>query len=313
VGRLKPLALILGVVLIFTSVCGAVRFKIYEVKDGDTLWTISERFYGSPYYWYFIWEANKTKVKNPHWIYPGQDLKIPPREWINKQLGIKKVEKPRKPLLHWEEQVFIHYITKNLPPRFGVLESDIYDKDKTLFSQGDTVGFKILDQSKVKPGRVYLVYRVGERVKDPYSGKDLGYYVSNIGLIKVMKIVNGHAMGRVVKTTSSLMGGDAVTAFEMPEPIYEFKDAKGNISARIVSVVEDKAAADLLDFVFLNVGKESHLKPGDVLYAYQEPYNVKLARLLVLKVTEDATTCMVGKVKRILMVGDKVTTKERLK
>ncbi len=311
--KLTGLTFIAIFMLVFSLPCGAVKFKIYEVREGDTLWTISERFYGTPYYWYFIWEANKTKVKNPHWIFPGQDLKIPPHEWIKKQLEVVKVEKPKKPLLHWEQQVFIHYITKKLPPKFGILESDIYDRDKTLFSQGDMVGFKILDKGEVKPGKIYLVYRVGEWMKDPYTGKDLGYYVSNIGLIKVVKIVDGYALSKVLKTTASLMGNDIVTAFEMPDPIYEFKDAKGNISARIVSLIEDKATADLLDLVFLNIGERSNLKPGDVLYAYQDPYRVKLAKLLVIKVAEEATTCMVGKVKRILVVGDKVTTNERLK
>ncbi len=291
----------------------AIKFKIYEVKSGDTLWSISNRFYGSPFYWYFIWEANKTKVKNPHWIFPGQDLKIPPREFVKARLKGLKIEKPKKPLLHWEQQVFIDYITKNLPPKFGILQSEIYDIDKTLFSQEDLVGMKILNKTEIKPGKIYLIYRVGDFIKDPYTGRKLGYFISNIGLVKVIKVIGDYALCKVLKTTASLMSGDIATSFEMPEPIYQFKDAKGELSARIVALVEDKATADLLDMVFLNVGRDSNLKNGDVLYVYQKPYNVIVGKLLVIKVAEDATTCLVGKIKRILVVGDYVATKDSLK
>ena len=48
---------------------------IYTVKQGDTLWGISQRFIKDPYYWPNLW-SNNPDIGNPHLIYPGQKLRI---------------------------------------------------------------------------------------------------------------------------------------------------------------------------------------------------------------------------------------------
>lgn len=49
----------------------------YTVKSGDSLWAISDRFYGDPHKWPRIADANN--LRNPSLIKPGQRLTIPPR------------------------------------------------------------------------------------------------------------------------------------------------------------------------------------------------------------------------------------------
>ena len=44
----------------------------YEVKPGDTLWSISGKFLYSPWQWNRLWGANRGQIRNPHAIYPGQ-------------------------------------------------------------------------------------------------------------------------------------------------------------------------------------------------------------------------------------------------
>lgn len=61
----------------------------YTIKSGDTLWAISQKFYGTGTKWGTIYNANKDIIEstaksrgrkssdNGHWIYPGVTLTIP--------------------------------------------------------------------------------------------------------------------------------------------------------------------------------------------------------------------------------------------
>jgi len=49
----------------------------YEVKKGDTLWKIAEKYYGDGNLHTKIFEANKDSIKDPNLIRVGQRLRIP--------------------------------------------------------------------------------------------------------------------------------------------------------------------------------------------------------------------------------------------
>ncbi len=49
----------------------------YEIKKGDTLWAIAEKYYGSGTKYPEIVKANQPMIKDADEIYPGQTLRIP--------------------------------------------------------------------------------------------------------------------------------------------------------------------------------------------------------------------------------------------
>jgi len=52
---------------------GDLYQELHTVKQGDTLWQISQRALNDPWLWRKIWQTNPT-IENPHLITPGQIL-----------------------------------------------------------------------------------------------------------------------------------------------------------------------------------------------------------------------------------------------
>lgn len=51
--------------------------RIIVVQEGEWIFDIARREYGSVYDWRKIVDANKNIIENPNMIYPGQKLVIP--------------------------------------------------------------------------------------------------------------------------------------------------------------------------------------------------------------------------------------------
>ncbi len=65
-------------------------------KDRDCLWNIAGKIdiYGDPFLWPKIWQTNKSIIRNPDIIFPGQVLVVPPK-------GPKTDEEMRAERKYW--------------------------------------------------------------------------------------------------------------------------------------------------------------------------------------------------------------------
>ena len=67
----------------------------------NVLFTIAKRHYGSPWFWVYIYEENKSKISNPDNVRPGTVIVIPPAEKygidVNNPASVKKAQR-----LSWE-------------------------------------------------------------------------------------------------------------------------------------------------------------------------------------------------------------------
>jgi hypothetical protein len=100
--KMKRFLIILFIIVIVISfgfvLCPLAQEKkegeeIYTIKQGDTLWDISAKFLKDPFLWPKLWQRNPY-ITNPHWIYPGQPVRIVPAEELMKEGPKEAVKEP---------------------------------------------------------------------------------------------------------------------------------------------------------------------------------------------------------------------------
>ena len=52
--------------------------ELHVVRSRDTLWDISYHYFANPWEWPKVWSYN-PQITNPHWIYPGDLVRLLPR------------------------------------------------------------------------------------------------------------------------------------------------------------------------------------------------------------------------------------------
>lgn len=176
----------------------------YVVKQGDTLWGISGKYLYRPWQWSRLWGANRSKIRNPDRIYPGQVLvlryvnghprlsvehgaggdiplvKLSPRvREVSSGYGIQAINVNFYRMFMQHPQVIDQMQTQHAPRLVEGPES------RLIYSKGDRVyAYEITE-----PGR-YLVYRARKDITDPETKKYLGQEVVFSGIVATLPSTN---------------------------------------------------------------------------------------------------------------------------
>ena len=87
---MKPKPLVMALIvcvllgLMIAPFVSAQDNETYTVRNGDTLWDISKKFYEDPYLWPALWALNQDRMANPHQLTVGDVLVIYQKEELEK-------------------------------------------------------------------------------------------------------------------------------------------------------------------------------------------------------------------------------------
>jgi nucleoid-associated protein YgaU len=189
----------------------------YTIKSGDTLWGISSLFLKSPWRWPELWGMNLEQIKNPHRIYPGQVLVLERRNGmatlrvddgtgstaseadanlatvrISPRNRLEKLPDNALPTLRpsviepfLAEPIIVEAAEFALAPRIVAAQ-----EGRVLLTRGDRAyargpnGAPLLDDPNKE--RLLRVFRTATPLKDPDTGKVLGYEAIYAGRAKLM-------------------------------------------------------------------------------------------------------------------------------
>ena len=312
---------ILLVMACFGGVCVAgsatecAKSVYYTVKTGDTLWDISQDFYGNPLYWPIIWDSNRVQVSNPHRIYPGESLLIPHPSVVSlvkqtahqnrKELKTIEPEKKRVPKVTSEFILFSPFISPEPISSPYILGGSVYDPERSVFDLHDKVLIHWAPGAPPPCGKFLAARNEGEVLGS--DGKFLGWRVMNLAIVRVTKVGADVAQGVIESMAFSTHEGDYLFPLKFPPPVYKVIPGPSQKRGMIVKLQEHKDVGGLMDFVFVNLGDCDGVEPGMVLDVYNKRGVEEVAgKLLVVRTLQNSATCYIVKSRIPLEIGMEV-------
>ena len=309
----------------------------HTVRKGDTLWDLAQFYLSDPFRWPMIYEANRSVVENPHWIYPKEKLTIVipnvpavkapvmvadagptvqhTRFYTPKHVDDRPTmivdEAANAPLVQAMEWMAAPRIAnrKKLDVNAKVARAAdprvVADKLKPLFHPKDQLFLTMVGKG-VKKDDQLLAFRLERDVGN------FGWMLVPQGILRVDSIGQNTATATVVEQFADLQLGDLTMPLPaLPAlPANRLTDVSGGPMGKVIEFLVDQPLYATTDFGFVNLGAKDGVSLGDELLAYvpkrktgkKETYNEQaVARMRVIFVGERTATVRVTRVSNAVL------------
>jgi hypothetical protein len=244
---------------------GEVPYQ-HIVRRGDTLWGICDFYFHNPYQWPRVWSYN-AQIQNPHWIYPGDQLKL-------RNGGGSGVA-----ALNSSSQASAYNFTdrrRQVPSDTVFLRDEGFVEDAADENWGEITGSPLDKMFLTSPDEVYL--HVSDK-KDVRIGQELTIFrpvrtVSQGQVIQIQGTVRVNqwnekervARGTITESLDVIERGSRVgpvgRRFQVIPPVRN----EAEVRAHILASVHPHNFYGQNAVLFLDKGALDGLKPGNRLF-----------------------------------------------
>jgi len=248
----------------------------HVVVKGDTLWWISARFLKDPWLWPKVWQLNRSQIKNPHLIYPG-DVIVLDLSSGQPQLKLLRQTITLEPGVVVEplDQAAISTIPLNVITPFLsqplIIEKDQLAESPRIIAGPDnrvvlSTGTRVyINEIEEDADLNWFIYRPGDSLIDPDSKEVLGVEATYLGDLRVKKF-GKPATAEVVKAKEEIFvkdrlvpsGDEVITNFTPRAP-------ETQINGRLLKIYGGLAEAGPESIVSINRGSQDGVEVGHVL------------------------------------------------
>ena len=250
----------------------------YVVVKGDTLWDISGRFLKEPWRWPEIWNMNREQIKNPHWIYPGDVIKLSFDANGNPSLSLAsgtsdtvrlqpkiRVDTLAQAIPSIPSKVIAPFLSLPLVVEEGALANApriiATEDDRVVIGAGNTAYALGLQQSL---GTKWQIYRPGKALVNG-AGEVLGYEANYLGEAKVVRFGETSTI-EILRSTQEINRGDRLTpAADTAIPSYSPRSPVANVVGAIISVLNGVDTGAQYSVIAIDLGKRDGMEVGHVL------------------------------------------------
>ncbi len=340
--RLAPVVLLAGIAALgmFCAYSSAVsddgqesRSSLYYiVREGDCLWTISDRLYQDPLRWPLLWQ-NNPHITNPHWIYPGDPIYLGSSQEGPGPGGPAASAEPREPQ---EEFVGKGPTVLHVQRRFadvGLIAEDGLQKagvilagpdERALLSFGDEVFVQFGQAAGDGKGTRYQILRPVREVKHPATGATIGTLHRILGTVEIDEVGPDRlARGRIVGSQDAIEVGDWIRKGDILPKEIASRPAARDVTGTIVATLGNENEVAQHQVCFIDRGIQDGIEPGDEFWVFQDGKTVKgfpdgsevtlparkVGTLVVVQAESRASTAVIAQSSSPLLVGDRVKSK----
>ena len=320
--------------------------QVHTVEKGDTLWDLSSKYLGSPWYWPKVWSYN-PQIANPHWIYPGNQVRFYPGNGEETPTraeqvagdedelqagqaieGDEDVQMVRLPVETKTREIVLKdgFATPNEVEAAGTLVASFAESE--MLSPPAVVYLEFKDRSAVQVGASYLVYRTVGKVYHPRTGKFLGYQTQVLGTVKVNRTSDPKVRATLEKAFDEIGRGARIgpareRLFETVSPVA---NAVALQNLTVVAQLETSLTmAGEQVRVLVDAGSAQGVQVGNVFTVIRQADPIlsdvgvdpsanqdtslpveEVGRCMAVDVREAVTTCLLLRAYREVVVGDRV-------
>ncbi len=266
--------------------------SMYTVVKGDTLWGISGRFLKEPWRWPEIWNMNREQVKDPHWIYPGDVIRLSFDASGRPMLSVAsadgsssgalgsggtvrlapqvRVDRLALAIPSIPSRAISPFLTLPLVIEEGALLNApkivAAEDGRVIIGAGNTAYAVGLNPSS---GIKWQVYRPGKALVDPVTQELLGYEAIYLGDSRVNRFGESSTL-EIVRSNQEINRGDRLTpTLEATLPSYSPRAPEKQMKGAVVSVIGSVEDAAQYSVVAVNLGKRDGVEVGHVFATLQ--------------------------------------------